>query len=118
MMLAPYGETITRLQPGVINDPYSGKPGPDWNNPIRTEIPGCIIYPTGRAAAETADVGRPEQVVDTLTVLLPPDASLDSSDRVEWDGNEYEVLGNTFQFKNPFTGWTPGGQAIIRLTKG
>lgn len=113
-----YGETVTRLQPHYQGDPYGGAPQPNWADPIRTEIPGCVVYPLGAVGDEQIDVGRPEITQQTLTVLLPPGTELDSGDRVEYRGHDFEVIGATFQFRNPFTGWQPGGQATIRRIQG
>jgi hypothetical protein len=118
--VAPFGETILRLQAGQDIDPYSGEPvsAQDWVNPTATEVHGCVLYPSGMVGAEQVDVGRPEIAQQTLTVLLPPGVELDPSDRVQYRGNMFDVVGFTFQFVNPFTGWAPGGQATIRRRQG
>jgi hypothetical protein len=114
----PHGETITRVQPGPVTDPFSGEPSfEDWDNPIYTEIPGCVLYPRAAGAEETNEAGR-TQVQQTLTLLVPPGVELDPDDRVEWRGHTYEVLGFTFQYVNPFTGWNSGGQTTIRRIEG
>ena len=113
-MFTPFGETIIRLQPGVTDDPYTGAPSADWNHPVRTEITGCVVYPYGAVGNESVDIGRPEMTQQALTVLIPPGVELDPTDRVEYRGNEFDVVGFSFQYVNPFTGWSPGGQATIK----
>lgn len=118
-MMFPYGETITWLQPGKMDDPYSGESLPDWNNPVATEIPGCVLFPANASGnTENSDVGRPEQVVQTLTVLLPPGVELEPPDKVVARGHTFDVIGFTDQFVNPYSGWAPGGQVTIRRQYG
>lgn len=120
MLPASYGSTVTLVQAGLVDDPYSGQPGLDWGNPTRTPIVGCVVYPYGQVGNESVDVGRPEIAQQTLTVLLPAGyaSKISQSDRIEYQGHEFEVIGFGFDYLNPFTGWAPGGQITIRRRQG
>jgi len=104
-----FGETVLRIQPGEKHNPLApNRPHPDWNNPIITEIPNCIVYPS--TTDETQDVGR-DTLIEALTVLLPPGTELHHHDRLEIRGKTYDVNGEPFAFRSPFDGWEPGVQA-------
>jgi len=113
-----FGETITRLQAGVKVDPYSLAQAPDWDNPAQTLIEGCVVYPRGQVGTENTATGRDQIARQTLTVLLPPGAQLNPRDRVIYRDAQFEVIGFQFEFRNPFTGWTPGTQTTIERIEG
>ena len=117
-MRFPHGEMITRVQPGEKPDIH-GHPRLDWSHPIRTEVGPCAIYPSaGGGAPESAQVGRSNIVTQQFTVLMPPGSELSANDQVEWNGESFDVVGHSFEWRSPFTGWNPGAQATIRLRQG
>lgn len=116
-MRFPHGVTIIRVQPGEKPD-HHGHTRPDWTHPIRTEIPGCAIYPSaGGGQPESGEVGR-TIVTQQFTVLMPPGTVLNAEDRVEWAGETFNVIGHSFNWVSPFTGWNPGAQATIQRREG
>ena len=91
-MLGPH--TITRLQAALVTDPYSGEDtladwdGPD-NPPTETTIAGCSVQP-GAATPELVDQANREGVVIQLTAFVPG-GDISESDRVRWQGDDYEI---------------------------
>jgi hypothetical protein len=103
--MLPFGETITVKRAGTRVDPYSGENVEDWATATTFEIEGCAIYPTD--SVETASVDK-TSVVSGYTVLAPPGSDVRRKDRVSYRGADREVVGDPFDWRNPFTGWTPG----------
>jgi len=115
----PFGQVVTRLEPLMVADAHHpGHAHADWSQVTRTDIPGCVVYPAGSTGDETSQLGRPELATQTMNVLLPPGFTLNPTDRVEWRGRVFQVIGFTTEFVSPFTGWAPGNQAVIRLREG
>jgi hypothetical protein len=76
-----------------------------------------VVYPR-YGESEPTQRGR-EGVIVGLTALLPADApSLTYADQVEYGGALYEVEGEPFTYRSPFTGWAPGTQVALRRAVG
>lgn len=101
-----HGETITRIRPVPVLDPYSGEvTGSTWTNAPEFPIEGVAVEP--RPSSETPEVDR-NSVTSGYTLYLPPDTDITSADRVRVRGVEYEVEGDPGDWHNPFTGDNPG----------
>lgn len=100
-----FGETVTVLTAGVTVDPYSDDATEDWDSPTALDVPGVAV----------ADGGSTEPLLDARNsvesdydLFFPADAVVTRSNRVIVRGEECEVVGRPFLWRNPFTGWTPG----------
>lgn len=85
------------VRPTIVVDRY-GNETKDWANPTRTTVKGWIARRSEREVLER----REAQVADWI-VYLPVGTALDGGDRVEWNGNTFEVSGP------PNEAWTPRG---------
>lgn len=57
-------------------------------------------------------------LVSGLTVFLPADAVVDADDRLEIDGELYEIDGLPTNWESPYTGWRPGMAVAARRVTG
>lgn len=97
--------TIVRpIQSGAF--PRMGDGPADFD---RIVVAGCSIYPntvteTVSRKTGTETITGQDTVVAGLTVLMPPDTDVVSSDLVEVDGTLYDVNGVPSRWKSPATG--------------
>lgn len=82
---------IATVTIGVLRQgPETNDPG--TNNPIpgavvRTDVPGCVVSPRS-----SSEIGGPT-VLSGITVLMPPGADVEASDRLDVAGVSYQVDG-------------------------
>ena len=83
-------QTITRIRPGTKT--VRGSEVPDWNDEkvSKLEIGGCSVQP---AATSTSLDGRVLGVSEQMTAYLPETADVMAGDRIEFDGEVYEING-------------------------
>ncbi len=88
MSLGPH--TLTLLRAGFVTDPY-GNEGTerDWANATRTDVDGCSVQPAG---ADEYAVDR-EAVTVRYRAFLPGQVDVESTDRVEFKGESYDIDG-------------------------
>lgn len=104
-------QSVTILRAGVIVDRY-GSSIPDWDNPSEASSRAWIAH---RESTEDNDEGRNGRSSDWVA-FLPPDATVDALDRVQWNGYTFEVVGL------PKPAWSPRGlhhyEVDLRLVQG
>lgn len=111
----PHGETVTILTPTQVADPYSGETSDDWSAPTETDVYGVAVEP--RPSSEPTQDAR-NAVTSGFTLYLPPGTAVTPTNRVRVRGNDYGVLGEPAEWRNPFTGWTPGLVVQVGRTAG
>lgn len=79
--------TVVRLRAHVVDE--WGQEVLDWEQADRKPIPGCVVY--GLASKEM-ESGR-EITGSTVQLLAPFHADIKGGDRVEYDGEVYEIIG-------------------------
>ncbi|MCJ1687782.1 hypothetical protein [Rathayibacter sp. VKM Ac-2927] len=104
-------ETITRIRYPRITD--GGVDVADRDHPERTAITGCWLEPA--RSAENTD-GR-AAVFTGWTVAAPPTADVRADDHIEYQGIEYEVLGDVLRVPSP-TGALAHTQLTIQRWEG
>lgn len=87
----------------------------DWANVTRHPVSGCSVQPAGTSGDAVAD--REAQATETCTVYLPPDADIKRGDRVEWDGDTWDIDGRVQTWRSP-TGRVSHKVATIRVHEG
>lgn len=109
----PRGTTITVLRdfPGGF-DEYGD---PITSTTTRTDIAGCAIAP--RYSSEPNAPGR-NGVIVGLTIFAPYGSNILFTDRIEIAGVVYLVEGSPENWKNPFTGSTPGMEIAVKRAVG
>lgn len=115
-MTLPHGETVTRLRATASANPYSGESDSlDWNDPDELTITGVAVEPT--STRELPEVGS-----DTLTIdfrlYVPYQADILPQDRLVVRGDTYSVEGSRLDWRNPYTGDTPGSVLDVRRVAG
>lgn len=111
-----FGETVTRVRGAAVDDPYSGEDSSyDWDAADELDIPGC-----GVAAGLTTDpnMDARDMVVSDFTIYAPPATEVFPSDRVIVRGLVCEVVGRPFEWRSPYTGWTPGVVVQANVVEG
>lgn len=111
----PFGETVEILSPTPVTDPYSGDPTADWSDPISEFVDHVGVEP--RPAPEATENAR-NATVDGFTLYFPPDVTVTAQSRVVVRGVTYLVDGPPADWRNPFTGWTPGIVVQCKRTEG
>lgn len=86
-----------------------GNTSRDWPNATRTTYAVQIS-----AASSTEVIGDEPQVVTQWKLFAGPDLDLEATDRVEWDGDTYEVSGDVMKSRQP--GYLHHVRARLRRT--
>ncbi|MFI5839452.1 head-tail adaptor protein [Catenuloplanes sp. NPDC051500] len=103
-------DLITRLRAPLAGDGY-GNERPDWSAATSTPYPADV-----QPASSTEDVVDEQRTVTRWRVWLPRTADLLASDRIEWDGQTYEVEGDVERWK--VRGWLHHLEAVmIKVTQ-
>lgn len=90
-------QTITRIRPGTKTQ--RGSQIPDWEHPEDPVIiGGCSVQPASTSLSED---GRILGITDGWTVYVPPGSDIRAGDRIEFDGNLYEINGEPRTWQSP-----------------
>ena len=101
-------DTVTRLRAPLIAGPY-GNEERDWDN-----APPGVVYPAEvQPVSSTEDVVNIQQTQTRWRLFLGPDADLEATDRIVWDGDTYEVDGEVERWKR--RGTLHHHQAVLLL---
>lgn len=102
-MIFPRGETVTRVRAPLTTDRY-GNEVRDWPNAARIDYKRCAVAQGSRgSAAEILTIER-NAVISDVVIYLPADADLVATDRMEVRGHTFEVVGEPFDWRNPWSG--------------
>lgn len=94
-------DTVTRVRAPLADDRY-GDDVRDWANATTQDIPGCRIAPASIAADDS-----PSNVIDRdrlnrrFNFFGPPGADLVASDRIRWQGEDYDITGDVRHWRSP-----------------
>lgn len=91
-------QSITRIRPGTTTS--RGSTVPDWSADKVTKktIKGCSIQP---ASTSLSLDGRVLGINDGWTAYLPEDADVQAGDRIEFDGQTFEINGAPRKWTGP-----------------
>jgi head-tail adaptor len=87
---------ITVRRASTTEDDY-GNPISDWATASSTTVSGCSVQPL---PGLEQTVGR-DTVVSRWQLWAPDGTDLTATDRVEWDGNAYDVDGEVQRWDFP-----------------
>lgn len=84
-------DTVTRIRPGTQT--VRGTQIPDWSPTAITtkDISGCSMQPSSTSLSED---GRILGITDLYTLFAPPDADIQSGDRIVFNGKTYTIDGD------------------------
>lgn len=89
-------DTIMRLRPGTKS--VRGSDTPDWGQSSSLEIAGCSVQP---AATSLSEDGRVLGIMDGVTCYCPYDADVQEGDRIQFEGQIYEINGAPRKWRSP-----------------
>lgn len=110
-----FPDPYVRVRARRVPDPYNpDSTVPDWDSPDRDDQMGWF---DSAVSTNQVDPVRSEAIT-TVSLYVPSDADLRRGDRVEADGDIYQVTGIPRAPANPFTGWSPVRVAALKLVEG
>ena len=87
-----------------------GEPG----EPVTHEVRGCIDWP----GASTESAGAFTQISSSRVLTAPAGSDLQASDSVVYpDGSRWHVVGDPYDWSNPFGKHRPGVQANLERVR-
>lgn len=81
-----------------------------WNDATYTDhhvIGGCLEYPAGSVESDNA-------MTDNRMLLAPIGSDIKHTDRIKMRGLTFQVEGLPKEWVDPFTGWAPGMEVVLR----
>jgi len=82
-------DTVTRIRPGTQT--LRGSEVPDWSKASTLEIYGCSMQPSTTSLSQD---GRVLGLLDEYTLFAPSDSDIKAGDRIQYDGQVYEIDGD------------------------
>lgn len=89
--------TVVRVRPALVPSDYGTGMVADWSDTDRKTIKGCSVQP---APADEFTVDR-DSVTTRWQAWLPHPADVEATDRIEWNGDTYEVDGEPLVWDFP-----------------
>lgn len=86
-------DTVDRLRAPLVGGPY-GNQTRDWANATSVTYPAEV-----QPVSSTEDVVNQQQTITRWRLFLGPTADLEATDRIEWDGDTYEIDGDVERWK-------------------
>lgn len=81
-------QTVTRIRPTTKN--VRGSVVPDWEHASSKEINGVSMQP---ASTSLSQDGRVLGISDLYTLFAPPDADIQTGDRISFNSKTYTIDG-------------------------
>lgn len=106
------GDTVKRIRPGTKES--RGSVVPDWTKTTDMTISGCSIQP---GATSLSQDGRVLAISDGYTCYFPPGTDVAAGDKIQWNGADYQIIGEPRPWTSP-TGRVSSLQAQIERWKG
>jgi hypothetical protein len=105
--------TITVVRPTWVEDAYGDlqPTGP----PTFTDIEGCAVAP--RSSSDVTEPAR-QGVLIGLTVYAPIGSDIQPTDRIDYDGNSFEIDGDIGKWRSPFSPIVDGIEFALRRAIG
>lgn len=107
-------DTVTRIRPGTTE--RRGSIEPDWSPDKVNEkqIAGCSVQP---ATTTLSQDGRVLGISDTWTCFFPPGSDVAAGDKIRWNSNDYQLMGEPRIWTSP-TGMVSSIQAQLERWSG
>jgi hypothetical protein len=109
-----YTDTVTRLRPQLVSDAHNPDPEPDWTvEPVEVDLTGCRFQPI----SSTEELNLRDGVEVNARLLGPVSIDLAKSDRIRFDGDTFEVVGEPLAMRGPY-GNTAHSETMLRRFDG
>ena len=105
-------DEVTRIRPGTKES--RGSTIPDWSQPNVLKISGCSVQP---AQTTLSQDGRVLGLTEGYTVFFPPGSDVKGGDKLTWNGQDFQIIGEPRQWNSP-TGRVSSLQAAIERWAG
>jgi hypothetical protein len=96
-----------------VTDRYNNKTK-SWDNPTRVAVSGVHVQPLGTQEDEALGSGS---TTETYQAFYGAESVLTASNRVEWESDTYEVVGEPERWPDPFGGLAYK-RAVLRRIRG
>lgn len=94
-----YTDTVTRLRPQTSSDAHNPDAAVDWTlAPVETDLTGCRFQPI----STNEELNLREGVEVNARLLGPLTLDLTPQDRVQFDGETFEVVGEPLKMRGPY----------------
>lgn len=107
-----YGEAGTVHRRRVTGVDAYGRETVAW---VDEQVDGLGFEP---GSSSEPRAGAQRRVNTKPTLILPDGLVIGSEDQITVRGVRYEVEGETGVWRNPFTGWSPGGEVTLQKVTG
>lgn len=109
------GEDVTILTAPLVDDEY-GSPSSerDWEAATGTVVRAVVA---ARSSSEADGAGRAAVIVG-LTAYLPPGTAVTAHDRLRVRGDMYEVEGEPFEWRSPWSSTASGVEVALSRVSG
>ncbi len=117
--MRPLGsDTFTIIRAPLIQDPREGALYRDWDNAEETEVSEANVQPFMMAEKLNFEENRDREYARTsVRVYAPPGTLVEPTDRIRFDGDEYDVFGHAGPWRR-FSGQERYVQFIARRREG
>ena len=105
-------DTVTRIRPGTKDS--RGSLIPDWTKATSLSIAGCSMQP---ATTSLSQDGRILGISEGYTCFFPPGADVAAGDKIQFDGKDYQIIGEPKVWRSP-TGRVSSVQAQLERWSG
>lgn len=112
--MVPFGQTITVSRSGGTS--WNGDPLPSTTHTIK----GCAIW----QSSTSEDMQGRDVIVTTTMLAVPYGSDIVATDMVYLPDDDtdkpayWQVNGDPFPWRSPFTGWRPGTQVQLQRVVG
>ena len=90
-------QTIDVVRPKTTTT-SRGSTVPDWSDTMKTTVTGCSIQP---ASTSLSQDGRVLGINDGWTAYVPEGTDVKAGDRIEFDGQTFEINGAPRKWTGP-----------------
>lgn len=117
--MRPLGaDTITIVRAPLLTDPQDGSEYRDWLNPVSITVTQCNVQPFPMAEKLNFEFNLDREFTRTaIRVFAPPGTRFEPQDRIEFDGETYEVFGHDGPWRR-LNGLERYVQVIARVKEG
>lgn len=120
-MIFAHGEPVMVKRAALVDD-GRGNQVLDWPNATSATYDGCAVAQgmRGSQGVHGSEVfaGDRDAIISDRIVFMPSGADVAALDRLEVRGRVYEVIGEPFDWVNPFSGTTFGTVVYCNRVEG
>jgi hypothetical protein len=94
--------TVTIVRAPLVADPRDTSLYRDWDNATSTEVANCMVEPFPLAEKLNHEENRDREFSrSAVRVYMPEDSDVLRTDRMVFDGDQYEIFGHPGRWFDP-----------------